>query len=42
MELLVLVDNNTYIDVDAAGEPGTSFYLEDGEQRIRFDRSEGA
>lgn len=22
MELLVLVDNNTYIDVDAAGEPG--------------------
>ena len=37
MELLVLVDNNTYIDVDAAGEPGTSFYLEDGEQRILFD-----
>ena len=25
MELLVLVDNNTYIDVDAAGEPGTVF-----------------
>ena len=37
MELLVLVDNNTYIDVDAAGEPGTSFYLEDGEQSILFD-----
>ena len=37
MELLVLVDNNTYIDVDAAGEPGASFVLDDGEQRILFD-----
>ena len=27
MELLVLVDNNTYIDVDAAGEPGADMHV---------------
>ncbi len=37
MELLVLVDNNTYIDVDAGGEPGVCFYIEDEGERILFD-----
>lgn len=37
MKLTVLVDNNTLIDKNYFGEPGLSFYVEDGKSRILFD-----
>ena len=37
MQLTVLVDNNTLIDRYFQGEPGLSFFIRDGEQRIIFD-----
>jgi 7,8-dihydropterin-6-yl-methyl-4-(beta-D-ribofuranosyl)aminobenzene 5'-phosphate synthase len=37
MKLKVLVENNTYIDVDAMGEPGVCFYIEDGSKKILLD-----
>ncbi len=37
MRLKVLVDNYTYIDQYYFGEPGVSYYLEDGDQSILFD-----
>ena len=37
MKLTVLVDNNTIIDRYYVGEPGLSFYIEDGEKKILFD-----
>ncbi len=37
MKLTVLVDNNTFIDKYYCGEPGLSFYIEDGSDRILFD-----
>ncbi len=37
MELTVLVDNNTLIDRYYIGEPGLSFYIEDGDHKILFD-----
>ena len=30
MKLQVLVDNNTFIDCYYLGEPGASYYIEDG------------
>ena len=39
MKLTVLVDNNTLIDRYFIGEPGVSYYLEDGEKKILFDVS---
>ncbi len=37
MKLSVLVDNNTLIDKYYSGEPGLSFYIEEGKHRILFD-----
>ena len=37
MLLKVLVDNNTYIDNYYFGEPGLSFYIEDGDIKLLFD-----
>jgi len=37
MKLTVLVDNNTYIDRYFKGEPGVSYFIEDGETNILFD-----
>lgn len=37
MRLKVLVDNNTYIDQYYWGEPGVSFYIEDGDHALLFD-----
>jgi 7,8-dihydropterin-6-yl-methyl-4-(beta-D-ribofuranosyl)aminobenzene 5'-phosphate synthase len=37
MKLKVLVDNNTLIDRYFEGEPGVSYYIEDGDSRILFD-----
>lgn len=37
MKLTVLVDNNTFIDEYCLGEPGLSFYIEDGGKKILFD-----
>ncbi len=37
MQLTVLVDNTTQIDKYYLGEPGLSFYLEDGQNKILFD-----
>jgi len=37
MKLIVLVDNNTFIDQYYLGEPALSFYLEDGDTKILFD-----
>ena len=37
MKLTVLVDNNTFIDKYFYGEPGLSFYIEDGFEKILFD-----
>ena len=37
MKLTVLCDNNTRIDAYYLGEPGVSFYLEDGDARILMD-----
>ena len=37
MKLTVLVDNNTIIDEYYVGEPGLSFYIEDGNKKILFD-----
>lgn len=37
MKLRVLVDNNTYIDKYYLGEPGASYYIEDGGTKFLFD-----
>ncbi|MBQ3078350.1 MAG: MBL fold metallo-hydrolase [Clostridia bacterium] len=37
MKIVVLVDNNTYIDVDVGGEPGVSIYLEDEGKSVLLD-----
>ena len=37
MKLTILTDNTTRIDAYYLGEPGVSYYLEDGEARILFD-----
>lgn len=37
MKLKVLEDNNTFIDMYYLGEPGVSYYIEDGEDKILFD-----
>ncbi|MFK4785924.1 MBL fold metallo-hydrolase [Fusobacterium sp. MFO224] len=37
MKLKVLVDNNTYIDEYYYGEPGVSYYIEDGKEKILLD-----
>lgn len=37
MKLVVLCDNNTYIDNYLFGEPALSFYIENGEDKILFD-----
>ncbi|MFO7849473.1 MAG: MBL fold metallo-hydrolase [Spirochaetia bacterium] len=37
MKLTVLVDNSTIIDSYFLGEPGVSFFLEDGETSVLFD-----
>lgn len=37
MKLKVLVENNTYIDVDAMGEPGVCFYIEEGGKKLLLD-----
>ncbi len=37
MKLKVLVDNNTLVDRYYFGEPGVSYYMEDGDDRILFD-----
>lgn len=37
MKLTILTDNTTRIDAYYVGEPGVSYYLEDGERRILFD-----
>lgn len=37
MKLIVLVDNNTYIDQYYLGEPAVSYYIEDGNTRVLFD-----
>ncbi len=37
MKLAVLCDNNTRIDSYYLGEPGVSFYMEDGDARILLD-----
>lgn len=37
MKLMILVDNNTYIDKYYYGEPAVSYYIEDGDERILFD-----
>ena len=37
MKLTVLTDNTTRIDAYFLGEPGVSYYLEEGETRVLFD-----
>jgi len=37
MKLIVLVDNNTFIDKYYYGEPAVSYYIEDEDKRILFD-----
>jgi len=37
MKLKVLVDNNTLIDRYFRGEPGVSYFIEDGSKKILFD-----
>ncbi len=37
MKLTVLVDNNSIIDDYLLAEPGLSFFIEDGEEKILFD-----
>ncbi len=37
MKVIVLVDNNTYIDHYCYGEPGASFYIEIDNKKILFD-----
>lgn len=37
MKLTVLTDNTTRIDAYYLGEPGVSYYIEDGDRRILFD-----
>lgn len=37
MKLKVLEDNNTFIDEYYLGEPGVSYYIEDGDEKILFD-----
>lgn len=37
MKLTVLCDNSTRVDAYYLAEPGVSYYLEDGEERILFD-----
>jgi len=37
MKLTVLVDNNTLIDRYFIGEPGVSYFIEDGNKKILFD-----
>lgn len=37
MKLKVLEDNNTFIDMYYLAEPGVSYYIEDGEEKILFD-----
>ncbi len=37
MELKVLEDNNTFIDMYYFGEPAVSYYIEDGNDKILFD-----
>ena len=37
MKLTILVDNNTLIDRYFFGEPGVSYFIEDGKTRILFD-----
>lgn len=37
MKLIVLVDNNTYIDQYYYGEPAVSYYIEDEESRLLLD-----
>jgi 7,8-dihydropterin-6-yl-methyl-4-(beta-D-ribofuranosyl)aminobenzene 5'-phosphate synthase len=37
LKLMVIVDNNTIIDTNYYGEPGLSFYIEDGNNKILFD-----
>ncbi len=37
MKLKVLVDNNTLIDRYFEGEPGVSYYIEEGDTRVLFD-----
>lgn len=37
MELRVLEDNNTFIDMYYFGEPAVSYYIEDGNDKILFD-----
>ncbi len=37
MELKVLEDNNTFINMYYFGEPAVSYYIEDGEDKILFD-----
>lgn len=37
MRLMVLVDNNTYINQYLLGEPALSYYIEDGKEKILVD-----
>ena len=37
MKIKVLEDNNTFIDEYYLGEPGVSYYIEDGDEKILFD-----
>ena len=37
MKLIVLVDNNTFIDEYYLGEPAVSYYIEDSDDKILFD-----
>lgn len=37
MKLKVLEDNNTFIDMYYLAEPGVSYYIEDGNEKILFD-----
>lgn len=37
MKLKVLEDDNTFIDMYYLAEPGASYYIEDGDEKILFD-----
>lgn len=37
MKLKVIEDNNTFINMYYLAEPGVSYYIEDGEDKILFD-----
>ncbi|MCI8347124.1 MAG: MBL fold metallo-hydrolase [Bacilli bacterium] len=37
MKLKILEDNNTFIDMYYLAEPGVSYYIEDGNEKILFD-----